>query len=273
MDGPARRALKANARRNAAGGFGRLWRWRSTRAAAWALLDRHVPPGATVAVVGAGNGQDLPLRRLAHRAGRLDLIDLDEHALSRTRRRLRLSGVRANTFTQDVTHGAADAVLRQILSGRPRGATPSGGRVGQPPYDVVIADQFLSQLLYPALSDSDLPTRAVNAALRTYGQSLTNAVVADLAAAAPGGVLILVEDVLGWWDGHPQPFTLDEVLALTDPDEALALVARGRTARGADGRIALTAARAQVVDRAFWRWPFTSGTDYLVCATVARCAL
>jgi len=270
---PARRALKANARRNAAGGLGRLWRWRTTRAAAWTLLERHVTPGATVAVVGAGNGHDLPLRRLGRRAGRLDLIDLDEHALGRTRRRLRLGGVRAHAFAEDVTHGAADAVLRQLFNGRPRGAAPAVQAVGRPPYDVVIADQLLSQLLYPALSDSDMPTRAVNAALRTYGQSLTNAVVANLAASAPGGVLVLVEDVLGWWTGHDQPFTLDDVLALTDPDAALALMQQGRTARGADGRAALTAARAQVIDRAFWRWPFTPGTDYLVCATVARCAL
>jgi len=273
MQSPGRRALAANARRNAAGGLGRLWRWRGTRAAAWSLLERHVPPGAGVAVVGAGNGHDLPLRRLARRAGRLDLIDLDARALERTRRRLRLGGVRVDTVVEDVTHGTADAVLRQLFGGRPRGPVPPVRAVGRPPYDVVIADQLLTQLLYPALSDSTLAPRAVNAALRTYGQSLTNAVVANLAAAAPGGLLVLVEDVLGWWAGHEQPFALDEVLALTDPDEALALVERGRTARGADGRLALTAVRAEVIDRAFWRWPFTPGTDYLVCASVARCAL
>ena len=272
MATPGRRALKANARRNAAGGLGRLWRWRGTRAAAWALLERHVAPGATVAVVGAGNGHDLPLRRLGRRARRLDLIDVDERAVSRTRNRLRLGGVRVHTVVEDVTHGSADAVLRQIFSGRPRGAAPAVAAVGRPPYDVVIADQLLSQLLYPALSDSDLPTRAVNAALRTHGQSLTNAAVANLAAAAPGGLLVLVEDVLGWWEGHDQPFALDDVLALNDPNAALELMQRGRPARGADGRVALAAARAEVVDRAFWRWPFAPGTDYLVCATVARCA-
>src|SRR6185503_3207004 len=36
--------LRANARRNAAGGLGRAWRWRPARAAAWALLERHVAP-------------------------------------------------------------------------------------------------------------------------------------------------------------------------------------------------------------------------------------
>ena len=77
------RTLAANARRNANGGVRRMWRWRATRAAAWALLERHVAPGATVAVVGAGNGHDLPLRRLGRRAGRLDLIDLDPRRAAR----------------------------------------------------------------------------------------------------------------------------------------------------------------------------------------------
>ena len=219
----------------------RLWRWRGARAAAWALLERHVAPGAAVAVVGAGNGHDLPLRRLGHRAGRMDLIDVDERALQRTRRRLRLSGVRADAITEDVTHGAADAILRHVIAGqpmRPSRAAP----VGRPPYDVVIADQFLSQLLYPALSDSHLSPRAVAAALRTHGQLLTNAVVAGLAASAPGGLLVCIEDVLGWWAGREQPFTIDEVLAEADPERALELVDRGKQARGCNGRTALAAA-------------------------------
>src|SRR6185503_8574743 len=87
-------ASRANARRNAAAGPNRLWRWRDTRAAAWTLLARHVAAGAAVAVVGAGNGHDLPLHRLGRRAGRLDLIDVDAGALQRTRRRLLLGAVR-----------------------------------------------------------------------------------------------------------------------------------------------------------------------------------
>ncbi len=266
----SQRALAANARRNSAGGATRLWRWRAARAAAWALLERHVVAGAAVAVVGAGNGHDLPLRRLGHRAGRMDLIDVDERALQRTRRRLRRSRAHADAITQDVTHGAADAILRHVIAGqpmRPSRAAP----VGRPPYDVVIADQFLSQLLYPALSDAHLSQGAVAAALRTHGQLLTNAVVAGLAASAPGGLLVCVEDVLGWWPGREQPFTIDEVLAEADPGRALELVNRGKQARGCNGRTALAAAGTEVLDRAFWRWPFAPGTDYLVCATVARC--
>jgi hypothetical protein len=271
VTGGARRpALAANARRNAAGGLGRAWRWRGTRDSAWTLLERHVPAGAAVAVVGAGNGHDLPLRRLGRRAGRLDLIDVDSRALARTRRRLRLSGVRAGAITQDVTHGAADLVLRSALAGHSAGhpfvrAAP----IGRPPYDVVIADMFLSQLLYPALSDAGVTSRAVTATLRAHGQTLTNTTVAGLAAAAPGGVLIVIEDLLGWWAGHDQPFALADVLAL-DPEAALAKASQGRLARGCDGRRALEAAGAKTLERAFWHWPFSFGTDYLVCATVSR---
>ena len=263
------RALAANARRNANGGVRRMWRWRATRAAAWALLERHVEPGATVAVVGAGNGHDLPLRRLGRRAGRLDLIDLDPIALRGTRRRLRLTGVSATTITQDVTGGVAELIIRDAVAQRPVRALPAPQTIGAPPYDVVIADQFFSQLLYPALSDSRLPPQAVNTVLRAHGQRLTNAVVAGLVAAAPGGLVICIEDVLGWWPGRDQPFAIEDVLAAS-PEEAMRLVERGKSARGSNGRTALTLAGAEVVDRAFWRWPFAGGTDYLVCATVAR---
>ena len=133
----------------------------------------------------------------------------------------------------------------------------------------MIADQFLSQLLYPALSDSHLSHGAIDAALRTHGQSLTNAVVAGLVAAAPGGRVICIEDVLGWWAGRDQPFPIDAVLAEPDPGRALALVERGKPARGCNGRLALALAGTEVIDRGFWRWPFAPGTDYLVCATVA----
>ena len=77
-----------------------------------------------MAVVGAGNGHDLPLRRLGRRAGRLDLIDLDARALARTRRRLLLSGVRAEAITQDVTHGRADVILQHVLARRPLRPAP-----------------------------------------------------------------------------------------------------------------------------------------------------
>ena len=108
--------------------------------------------------------------------------------------------------------------------------------------------------------------------LLAHGQKLTNMVVGRLAASAPGGLIVCIEDVLGWWAGHDQPVTLDAILAEGDPEDALELALRGRVPYGCDGRIALQAAGAEVIDRALWRWPFSPGTDYLVCATVARVA-
>jgi hypothetical protein len=245
----------------------RAWRWRPARAAAWALLERHVERGAAVAVVGAGNGHDLPLARLGRRAGRLDLIDLDPAALRGTRRRLRLAGVRAHAIVEDVTGGRGEAIVQHALNKRPLAPGPRVQRtpVGRAPYDVVVVDAMLSQLLYPALSDAKLGRRATDAVLLAHGQGLTNMVVGRLAATA--ALVVCLEDVLGWWDGHEQPFALEDVLAAPDP---LELVARGSLPYGCDGRVALAAAGTELVERVFWRWPFSPGTDYLVCATVAR---
>src|SRR3954464_4226055 len=81
-------ASRANAGRNAKGGEARLERWAPARNALWSLLDRYVADGARVAVAGAGNCHDLPLRRLAERAARVDLLDLDPRAARRARSRL-----------------------------------------------------------------------------------------------------------------------------------------------------------------------------------------
>jgi len=260
---------KANARRNAAGGLERAWRWRPARAAAWTLLDRHVQPGARVAVIGAGNGHDLPLARLGRRAGRLDLIDLDAGALNATCRRLRRRGVRAHALEADVTAGRAEAIVQHAVNGRPLDSGPRvhGTPIGNAPYDVVIVDAMLSQLLYPALSDAKLGRRATDAVLLSHGQKLTNTIIGRVTRSAP--LVIVLEDLLGWWAGHDQPMTLDEILAAPDP---LALALKGRTPYGCDARLALRAAGAETVDRAFWRWPFAPGTDYLICASVAQSA-
>jgi hypothetical protein len=277
--GSRSRLRDANARRNTAAGIGRMWRWRHARDAAWALLDRHIAPDATVAVVGAGNGHDLPLVRLGRRAGRLDLVDVDTAALRRAWRRLRLAGAPAEILTADVTAGRADAIIAEALADRtrPGSLAPRAGSHLMPlvrgRYDVIVADLVLSQLLYPALCDAGLPACLIDRTLRDHGQALTDRVIADLVTAAvPGGVLICIEDVLGWWVGHEQPFALDELLddAALHPDNALRRGQQGRLAYGCDGRVALAAAGARTVDRACWRWPFAPGTDYLVCATVAR---
>ncbi|WP_210496065.1 hypothetical protein [Patulibacter sp. SYSU D01012] len=269
-DRPAR---LANAARNAQASSGRFARWHGARAALWRLLERHVADGARVAVVGAGNAHDVPLGRLGRRAGAVDLVDLDVRAVRPAAER---AGRRVRFVVEDVTLGAADALVRRA-SGEavpaPDLAALAPTPVARAPYDVAVADLCLTQLLYPALRDAGLTSRAVGEALERDGQPLTDAVAARLHASTPGGLVVYVHDLLGWWRGHPQPFPLDAVLeraAGDGPDAALALAATGTVPRGCDPRTALVRAGAQVVDTAFWRWPFAPGVDYLVCATVAR---
>ena len=235
------------------------------------MLDQHIATGARVAILGAGNGDDLPLRRLARRAGRLDLIDLDAAALRRARRRVWFAR-HVHTVVEDVTAGPVDAIV-QKAHGQPVSVTlPAPTPIGHGRYDVVIADLIASQLLFPVLADSGLPGPEIDKALIEDGQALTDSVVARLHAAAPGGLVVHVHDILAWTDGRTQPFALETVLALaqTDPSAALTLAQRGNLPYGCDPRGASRAADAELAQPCFWRWPFAPGTDYLVSATVAH---
>jgi hypothetical protein len=70
-----------------------------------------------VAIVGAGNGDDLPLRRIAKRAGSVTLIDLDPRAARGTRQRLgRAERAKIDVIGHDVTEGAADAIVLAALT-------------------------------------------------------------------------------------------------------------------------------------------------------------
>ena len=225
-----------------------------------------------MAIVGAGNGDDLPLRRLARRVARLDLIDLDANALSHARRRMLPWTPRVHTLTEDVTGGHADEIVKSAQQARsPVGRSPTGP-IGTIPYDVVISDLLATQLLYPALRDSGLGHDAIDETLTRAGQPLTEAVVARLHASTPNGIVIHIHDLLGWWHGHPQPATIKMLLdlAASDPEAAVALAADSKQPYGCDPRLASTQLGATIVETAFWRWPFAPGTDYLVCATVAR---
>ncbi|HMJ37361.1 MAG TPA: hypothetical protein VK501_25880 [Baekduia sp.] len=272
----SRPAFAANAANNAKGDDARHRRWAPARDAAWALLDGLVAEGAAVAVAGAGNGDDVPLAQLARRAGRVDLIDLDPAALRGACRRVDAPGGGVlRGLEQDVTGGAADAVVAAALARAP--ALDPAPRVppepvGDGPYDAVVCDLVLTQLLYPALRGGDLTGSEIDAVLLRDGQRLTDGVVARLHAAAPGGTVVILHDILGWWKGHGQPFTLDELLARgrDDPAQALALARRGSLPYGCDPWRATRAAGARVVDTHLWRWPFAPGADYAVFGLVTR---
>ena len=267
-------ASRANKQRNARATAARLERWRPARDSLWALLDPFVGPGARVAVVGAGNGHDVPLRRLAERAERVDLIDLDARAARGARGRLP-AGLRERVAVvrQDVTAGIADELARVAARGdlpAPREAPLEP--VGAGAYDVVIGDLLYSQLLYPALRDSPLQPERAGVVLARIDRPLVTSVVRRLHASAPGGVVVHVHDPLGWWAGHPQRVTLEEILeaAETDTGAALALVARGHGPTACDPRAIALELGCEPVATALWRWPFQEGVDYLACATVTK---
>jgi SAM-dependent methyltransferase len=265
-------AHTAAARRNAAGGGrARRHRWRPARDALWRLLDQHLTDRARVAIVGAGNGDDLPLRRIARRASHVDLIDLDAAALRRARHRVRFAR-HVHAVVKDVTADAADAIIHTADRASVTVTLPPPTPLSTEPYDVVIADLIATQLLFPALADSGRPGAQIDQVLLTHGQALTNAVTARLHASAPHGVVIHLHDLLVWTDHQAQPFALDTVLQLaaTDLAAALTLAHRGDPPYGCNPREGSRATGAELTHSTFWRWPFAPGTNYLVNATVAR---
>jgi hypothetical protein len=290
----------ANASRNAEAEFGRRRRWAPARAALWDFVEPWIEDRARVAIVGAGNGDDLPLRRIARRAGSVTLIDLDPLAARRARQRLgRAERAKVDVIGHDVTEGAADAIVLTALTAanETKAAPPSvdwagdverGASVtadlphlaagpdgeGRPlpgaPYDLVLGDLFYSQLLYPALVDLGVDPYRRTETLVRHAPPLTRAVVARLHASAPR--VVHVHDPIAWWDGHEQPVTLEEILAAVtgpDPEAALALAIRGVGPHESDPRAALVDLGLSPTATALWRWPFAPGVDYMACATLA----
>jgi hypothetical protein len=226
-----------------------------------------------VAIVGAGNGDDLPLRRIARRAGSVTLIDLDPLAARGARQRLgRSERARVEVIGHDVTEGDADAIVLAMLEDATQVRALPG--VAEPlpgaPYDLIVGDLFYSQLLYPALVDLGVdPGRRAETLMR-HAPPLTRAVVAGLHASAPR--VVHVHDPIAWWDGHGQPVALEEILAAAtgpSPEAALALAARGVGPHESDPRTALADLGLSPTATALWRWPFAPGVDYLACATLA----
>jgi hypothetical protein len=274
IDAARQPATAANVRRNASGRADRSIRWLAARDALWAVLDPVVRQGAAVAVVGAGNCDDLPLTRLAERAGHVDLMDLDitatTAAIAREPAELQ---VRLRAVAADVTGGLADRIVRAVAAGRMAPVPVQDWQpIGDAPYDVVIGDLFYTQLLYPGLLDAGVPEERIAIALKTYSAALTGLAVSRLQATARGGVVVHIDDPIAWWDGHEQPFTAEEALAAAarGADDALRLIETGNRPIGSDPRLALAALGIPVRRTAFWVWQFAPRVDYLVCASVAK---
>jgi hypothetical protein len=267
-------ARVANASRNAGAELDRHRRWAPARDALWDFLAPWLDEGARVAIVGAGNGDDLPLRRIARRTGEVVLIDIDPPAAHGAQRRLRRAERRKVTVIgHDITGGSADRIALTALRGsatRSRLDAPPSDPLPGAPYDLVIGDLLYSQLLYPALLDLGVDAEHRAATLERHAPDLTRAAVARLHASAPR--VVHLHDPLAWWDGNGQTVALDEILAIagTDgPEVALSVAARGLGPQESDPRAALADLDLSPAATALWRWPFSAGVDYLVCATLA----
>jgi SAM-dependent methyltransferase len=266
----------ANTSRNAQAGRARHRRWDPTRDALWDFLAPILDDGARVAIVGAGNGDTVPLRRIARRAGDVVLVDIDPRAAQAALRRLgRAERRKVTVVGHDITDSAADAIALAAVDptdgpGDAVGVRPPRDPLPGAPYDLVIGDLFYSQLLYPALLDLGVDAERTDAAIADHGPSLTRAAVTRLHASA--SLVAHVHDPLAWWDGHEQPVSIEEILELAERDgaeAALALAARGYGPHGSDPRPALADLGLAPTATALWRWPFAEGVDYLACATLA----
>ena len=267
---PPTPAVAANVRRNARASWDRPVRWKGARDALWDLLDPLLAHGGRVAVVGAGNADDVPLTRLAARAAEVHLIDLDRAAArAAIRREPRALRRRLSALEQDVTAGAADRIVTAALSaGREERVHVPEDAIGTGSYDLVVGDLLYTQLLFPALLDAGIAPQRRARVLQTHGQPLTDAVVRRLHAAAPAGFVVHVHDVAGWWPGRTQPLSIDEVLeGLPDPSR---LVHRLVRPGGCDPEVSLRRAGVRADERRWWRWPFSDGVTYLVQALVSR---
>jgi hypothetical protein len=262
----------ANSSRNAGAEADRHRRWEPARDALWDFVTPHLVEGSRIAILGAGNADDLPLERIARRAGSVTLVDLDARAARSARRRLpRRLRRQVEISEHDVTGGVADRiVVAAILGEAPAKVTGPEAPLPGAPYDLAIGDLFYSQLLYPALLDLGVGERRRAAFLRRYAPLLTRSTVARLHASAP--LVGHVHDPLAWWEGHEQSADLDHILRLADGEDievALGAVARGLGPAESDPRAALRSFGIVPRATALWRWPFSEGVDYLTCATLA----
>jgi hypothetical protein len=240
--------------------------------------------GARVAVLGAGNGNDLDIERLAAHFGAIHLIDLDAGAVTRARERQPPAA-----RERIVTHAPVDAsgALKRLaewrtspptlaqLAGLPASASERalealGDLVDRA--DVVVSACLLSQVMWTcreAMGEEHVHLRPVSLALAVAHLRVL------LRLARPGGTALLVADTLSS-ESYPVAEAAREggTAALLDEAVAKDLVFLG-TSRALvhkalrEDRIAAPLV-ASVHDEPPWLWPFASDRLYLVYATAMR---
>lgn len=261
-------ARAANARNNAMHQGLRLERWTDVRDHLWRVLDPLLEEGASVALVGAGSCDDVPLRRITARAARVDLVDFDRPSMERGRGRVERSvRGRIRLVEGDVTDGCADTVLAAVRDDAPMpNALPLPvGPLGSGDYDVVVGDLLYTQLLHAGLVDLGVVGDRQRDVMARYDLPLATSLVQRIQASlAPDGHAVHLHDVACWTDEHPQPLTLEAVLEA--PDE---LWTHLRRHDRCDPHLVLERLRADVLGQHWWPWRFEPAKQFLVRATVA----
>ena len=248
------------------------------RVTALALEQPPVEPGASLAVLGAGNCNDLDLPAIAQRFQQVHLVDLDQEALARARARQP-----ADVASRLVLHapvdlsGAFDRLPRfrakpasaVELANLPRTSLESVRQALPGNYDVVMSTCFLSQLMqsaYIALGPEHKQLHLIACALAL---AHLRAVVSLL---APGGTAHVVTDAVST-ETYPlvELFDRQSPLALLEHLEKTENVFSGtgpsflRRILATDKQVApFLSGPARLVDP--WLWPFTEDRTYLVYA-------
>lgn len=264
-------ARASNAMNNAVHQELRFERWERARSCLWRVLDPLLADGARVALVGGGSCDDVPLARIAERAAHVDLIDFDIGSTDRALARLDAS-LRGRTAVLecDVTGGSADLILRAVRDETPLPeALPLPyDALGSGDYDLVVGDMLYTQLLHAGLIALGVAGARQHELMRRYDPHLTGALVQRIQASiASTGHAVHVHDLACWAEGHTQPLTLDEVLE--DPFWTWTRLLRHDNC---DPHLALGKIGADIVDSAWWPWPFEPNKQFIVRATVVRAA-
>ncbi|MBC7645298.1 MAG: class I SAM-dependent methyltransferase [Thermoleophilia bacterium] len=261
-------ALSANTSNNAQYQNLRLKRWAGVRDELWQLIAPYLEADARVLIVGAGNGDDLPLRRIAARTRELVLADIDRAAAERAQQRLaRRMRSRVTFQDEDMTAGGAQAIVTALTGGAAAPATlelPDGVIAGGG-FDLVLGDMLYTQLLQPALIKLQLTASDRTKYMRRYDPQLTTSLVQRLQrSTSASGVAIHVHDLACWSATHTQPMPLDEALLNADTNWA-----RLMRHDACDPQLTLERLAVRTIDRAWWRWPFEPNKQFLVRACVA----
>ena len=238
-------------------------------------------PGQTLAVLGAGNCNDLDLPALAARFRAIHLVDLDEESLVRARDR-QPESVRERLVLHapvDLS-GAFDRLA--AFKGKPATAAEQARLVGESvqkilqalpgPFDVVLSACMLSQLMHSCYVALGLQ----HPQLHLMAAALGLAHLRSLAAlVGPGGTGILVTDTIS-----SETYALEELWADKPPLALLEEIDRtDRVLTGTgptflkrifrdDPEVAPLATAPRLVEP--WLWRFTEEMTFLVYALVFR---